>query len=412
MRRVVVTGLGAVSSLGTDAATLWENIKKGQNGIARITAFDLTGFKATLGSEVRNFDPVDFLDKKEAKRMDRFCQFAMIASETAYGDAELERASIDREKFGVIIGSGIGGTLTTQAQYLKLLEKGPSKVSPFFVPMSISNIAAGSVAIKLKAKGICTCIVTACASSTHAIGEAFHAIRNGLADVIVSGGAEAPISPLAVAGFINMTALSTSSDPLRASIPFDKERDGFVIGEGAGALILESLEQAQKRNAKIYAEIVGYGATCDAYHITAPPEGGEGAARAMKLALQDAKIKPEEVSYINAHGTSTPYNDKSETEAIKKVFGELAYRIPVSSSKSMLGHLLGASGAVEAVITVKAVQEDFIPATIGYRVKDEDCDLDYVPNKGRNSQVNYALSNSFGFGGQNSTLVFKKWTGE
>lgn len=408
-KRVVITGLGAVAPLGNDVESFWQGIKAGKNGIGSITAFDTTGFKSTLAAEVKDFEPEKLLDRKEAKRMDRYCQMAMVAAEEAYQDAGLDTADLDRDRFGVIVGSGIGGLLTIEEQHSRLLEKGPGRVSPFFIPMSISNMAAGNIAIKLNARGICTCIVTACATGTHSLGESFHKIRNGEADVIIAGGAEAPITPLAVAGFISMTALSNSADPLRASIPFDKDRDGFVMGEGAGILVLESLEHARQRNAKIYGEVVGYGATCDAYHMTSPAPGGEGGARAMKLALEDAGIEPHEVSYINAHGTGTPYNDKFETEAIQSVFGEDACKIPVSSTKSMTGHLLGAAGAIEAIICVKATQEDFVPATIGYRVKDEECDLDYVPNTGKRQRVNYALSNSLGFGGHNATLIIKKW---
>lgn len=409
-KRVVITGLGAVAPLGNDVETFWQGIKAGKCGISTITAFDITGFKATLAAEVKDFDPEKLLDKKESKRMDRYCQLAMVAAEEAYQDAGLAGADFDRERFGVIVGSGIGGLLTIEEQHSRLLEKGPGRVSPFFIPMSISNMAAGNIAIKLDARGICTCIVTACASGTHSIGESFHKIRNGEADIILSGGAEAPITPMAVAGFTSMTALSQSTDPLRASIPFDKERDGFVMGEGAGILVLESLEHALKRNAKIYGEVVGYGATCDAYHMTSPAPGGEGGARAMKLALDDAGLAPQEISYINAHGTSTPYNDKFETEAIKAVFGEEVDNVPVSSTKSMTGHLLGAAGAVEAIICTKAVQEDFIPPTIGHRIKDEECCLDCVPNVGRQQRVEYALSNSLGFGGHNATIIIKKWS--
>ncbi|NLM20763.1 MAG: beta-ketoacyl-ACP synthase II [Peptococcaceae bacterium] len=410
MNRVVITGLGVISPLGNNVPGFWDNIKNGQCGIAPISSFDTTGYKTTLGAEVKDFDPEALLDKKEARRMDRYCQFAMAAAQEAYQDAGLEKSETDRNQLGVIIGSGIGGLLTIEEQHTKLMEKGPGRISPFFIPMAISNMAAGNIAIKLNARGVCTSIVTACASGTHAIGEAFHKIRSGAAQIILAGGAEAPVTPLAVAGFSSMTALSNSTDPLRASIPFDKERDGFVIGEGAGVMVLESLEHALHRQAPIYGELVGYGATCDAHHMTAPAPGGEGAARSMLQALQDAGLKPEQISYINAHGTSTEYNDKYETQAIKTVFGQAAYNIPVSSTKSMTGHLLGAAGAVEAIICAKAVQEDFIPPTIGYRVKDEECDLDYVPNSGRRSRVNYALSNSLGFGGHNGTLIFKKWT--
>jgi len=410
MNRVVITGLGAIAPLGNTVAEFWDNIKNGKCGVANITAFDTTNHKSSLAAEVKDFNPEILLDKKEAKRMDRYCQFAMVAAEEAYKDAGLDTAEFDRERFGVIIGSGIGGLATIEDQHTRLMEKGPGRVSPFFIPMAISNMASGNVAIKLQARGICTSIVTACASATNALGESFHKIRNGEADIIITGGAEAPVTPLAVAGFISMTALSSNPDPLRASIPFDKERAGFVIGEGAGILVLESLEHARARHARIYGEIVGYGSSCDAYHMTSPAPGGEGGARAMKLALADAGIKPEEISYINAHGTGTPYNDKFETEAIRDVFGKNAFNIPVSSTKSMTGHLLGAAGGIEAIICVKASQEDFVPPTIGYQVIDEECDLDYVPNTGRKCFVNYTLSNSLGFGGHNATIILKKWT--
>lgn len=408
--RVVVTGLGAVTPLGNNAVDFWQGIKEGKCGIGPITAFDTTNFKSTLAAEVKGFNPDDYMDKKEAKRMDRYCQFGMAAADEAYKDAGLDKATFDRDRFGVIVGSGIGGLLTIEEQHSRLLEKGPGRVSPFFIPMAISNMAAGNIAIKLNARGICTSIVTACATATHAIGESFQKIIRGEADIIIAGGAEAPITPLAVAGFTSMTALSGSTDPARASIPFDKERDGFVMGEGAGIVVLESLEHALQRNAKIYAEVVGYGATCDAYHMTAPAPSGEGGARAMKMALDDAGISPDQAPYINAHGTSTPYNDKYETEAIKKVFGDTAYKMPVSSTKSMTGHLLGAAGGVETIICVKAVEEDFIPPTIGYCNPDEECDLDYVQNTGRETPVTYAMSNSLGFGGHNATIIVKKWS--
>ncbi|WP_415875075.1 beta-ketoacyl-ACP synthase II [Clostridium sp.] len=407
--RVVITGIGAITPTGNDVNTFWNNIKEGKCGIDNITAFDTTDYKVKLAAEVKNFDAADYMDKREARRMDRFCHFAMAAADEAVRDAGLDLESLDRERFGVIVGSGIGGISTIEEQHKKLIERGPNRISPFFIPMIISNMAAGNIAIKYGAKGICTTIVTACATGTHAVGEAFHNIRNGLSDVIIAGGAEASITPLSVAGFISLTALSTSKDKNRASIPFDKERDGFVMGEGSGILILESLEHAIKRNAKIYAEVIGYGATCDAYHITSPAPNGEGGARAMKLAIKDSGIGEEEISYINAHGTSTPYNDKFETAAIKTVFGDYAYKVPISSTKSMTGHLLGAAGAIEAIICVKALEEGFIPPTIGYKVKDEECDLDYVPNKGRKQELKYAMSNSLGFGGHNSTIVLKKW---
>lgn len=411
-KRVVITGMGTVAPLGNDLDAFWAGIREGRCGIAPITAFDTTDFKTKIAAEVKDFDPEAIMGSRNVRYMDRFCQLAIVAAKEAYHDAALDDYEMERDRIGVILGTGIGGLLTFEEQHTKLMEKGPGRVSPFFVPMTITNMAAGNVAIELSARGACFCVVTACASGTHAIGEAFRRLSYGEEDIIVTGGAEAVVAPMAVAGFTNMKALSSSSDPSRASIPFDKERDGFVIGEGSGVLVLEELEHAQKRNAKIYAEVVGYGATCDAYHMTAPDPNGEGGARAMKLALADAGIKPEDISYINAHGTATPYNDKFETAAIKSVFGEAAYKIPVSSTKSMTGHLLGAAGAVEAIICAKSLEEGFIPATIGYRVPDEELDLDYVPNAGREAELQYALSNSLGFGGHNATVILKKWTGD
>ncbi|MCX7904028.1 MAG: beta-ketoacyl-ACP synthase II [Caloramator sp.] len=407
-RRVVVTGLGAITPIGNDAKSFFEGVKEGRLGIDYIKSFDTENFKVKVAAEVKDFDPNNYMDRKEAKRMDRFCQFAVASSIEAVKDSGIEVEKIDKNKFGVVIGSGIGGLLTIEKEHKNLLEKGPNKVGPLFIPMAIVNLAAGNVAIKFGAKGICSSVVTACASGTNAIGEAFRYIQMGYLDVAVAGGAEAPITPLALAGFTNLTALTNSNDPKRASIPFDLERSGFVMGEGAGILILEEYEHAIKRGAKIYAEVVGYGFTCDAYHMTAPDEEAEGASRAMEMALSDANIEKEEISYINAHGTSTPLNDKLETLAIKKVFGDYAKNIPISSTKSMTGHLLGAAGAIEAIVCVKAIEEGFIPATIGYEKRDPECDLDYVPNQGRRGEVNYALSNSFGFGGHNACLIFKK----
>ena len=401
--------MGAVTPIGNDVESFWNSIKEGKCGIGEITKFDTTAHKVKLGAQVKDFDVSQYMDRREARRMDTFCHYAMVAADEAVKDSGLNGENINVERFGVIVGSGIGGLETIEEQHKKLMEKGPGRISPFFIPMIISNMAAGNIAIKHGAKGICSTVVTACATATHSIGEAFHMIREGKADAIIAGGAEASITPLAMAGFESLTALSTSTDPLRASIPFDKERDGFVMGEGAGIVVLESLEHAIKRNAKIYAEVTGYGATCDAYHMTSPAPNGEGGARAMKLAIMDSGIKEEEISYINAHGTSTPYNDKFETAAIKTVFGENAYKIPVSSTKSMTGHLLGAAGGIETIVCVKAVQEGFIPATIGYKVPDEECDLDIVPNEGRKQELKYAMSNSLGFGGHNSTVVVKKW---
>lgn len=407
--RVVITGIGAITPIGNNAKDFWNGIKEGKCGVNEIAAFDTADYKAKLAAEVKGFKVEDYIDKREARRMDKYCQFAMVAADEAVKDAELNMEEVDSERFGVMVGSGIGGIATIEEQHKKLMEKGPKRISPFFIPMIISNMAAGNIAIKFGAKGICTTVVTACATGTHSVGEAFHNIRNGMSDVIIAGGSESSITPLSVAGFDALTALSTSTDSKRASIPFDKERDGFVMGEGAGILVLESLEHALKRNAKIYAEIVGYGATCDAYHITSPAPEGEGAGRAIKLAIKDADIKEEEISYINAHGTSTPYNDKFETAAIKGVFGEKAYEIPISSTKSMTGHLLGAAGAIEAIICAKALEEGFVPPTVGLTEKDEECDLDYVPNVGREQELKYVLSNSLGFGGHNAVIVLKKW---
>ena len=411
-KRVVITGMGAVTPIGNDVANFWNNIKAGTCGIDIIKSFDITDYKCKLGAEVKDFDVTVALDKREARKMDKYCQYAMVAADEAVKDSGLNLQDINSERVAVVVGSGIGGLSTIEQEYKKLIEKGPNRVSPFLIPMIIGNIAAGSIAIKYGAKGMCTSVVTACATGTNAIGDAFHMIQDGRADIIIAGGAEGSITPLALAGFASLTALSKSEDPLRASIPFDKERDGFIMGEGAGIVILESLEHAQKRDAKIYAEIKGYGATCDAYHITSPSPEGEGAARAMVMALEDGDVKAEEVSYINAHGTSTPYNDKFETIAIKSAFGEYAYKIPISSTKSMTGHLLGASGAIEAIVCIKALEEGFVPATIGYKVPDEDCDLDYVPNTGRKQQLKYAISNSLGFGGHNATILLEKWDGK
>lgn len=410
-RRVVITGMGAITPVGNDVETFWNSIKNGKCGIDKITLFDTTDFKAKLAAEVKDFNPEDYVDKKEARRMDRFCHFAMAASKEAVEDSGLNFDEVNAERVGVILGSGIGGIGTIEEQVKKLNEKGPNRVSPMLIPMIISNMASGHVAIRYGAKGICTTIVTACASANNAIGESFHKIRNNEVDVIISGGTEAAITPISIAGFASMTALSKSTDPERASIPFDAERNGFIMGEGSGILILEELEHAKKRNAKIYAEVVGYGSTCDAYHITSPSPDGADGARAMKMAIDEANIEPKDVSYINVHGTSTPVGDKSETEAIKNVFEDYAYKIPVSSTKSMTGHLLGAAGAVEAVISIKALQDGCVPPTVGLKVKDPECDLDYVTDLGRKADLNYALSNGLGFGGHNATILFKKWTG-
>lgn len=409
VKRVVITGMGAITPIGKNVEEFWKNAKEGVCGVDKITLFDTTDYKVRIGAEVKDFDPTEYIDRKEAKRMDRYNQLAVVAADEAVKDSGVDLEKVESNKFGVLIGSGIGGIRTTELEYEKIITNKPKRVSPFAIPMLISNMASGTIAIKYGAKGHCTTVVTACASGTNAIGEAFRKIKYGEQDIMITGGAEAAITPLALAGFANMTALSNSEDIKRASIPFDKERDGFVIGEGAGMVIIESLEHAQKRGAKIYAEIVGYGATCDAYHITAPSPDGEGAINCMKMAIDEADISPDKISYVNAHGTSTPANDPTETKAIKTVLGEHAYKIPVNSTKSMTGHLLGAAGGIETIICAKSLIEGFIHPTIGYKVKDEECDLDYVPNQGRKLDIKYALSNSLGFGGHNATLVFKRW---
>ena len=408
--RVVVTGMGAITPIGNDVKTFWGNIKIGKCGIEFIQAFDTSEFKIKIAAEVKDFNPRDVLDFKTVKRMDRFTQMGMAAAIEAVNDAGINNAQDNgKNDWGIILGTGIGGFLSIEKENKKILEKGPGRVSPFFIPMAICNIAAANIAIKFGIKGICDTIITACASGTSSIGSAFRILQQGQADLMLAGGSEAAITPLALAGFTSMGALASNNEPKNASIPFDARRDGFVMGEGAGIIVLETLEHAKKRNAKIYAEVRGYGATCDAYHITAPAPGGEGGARAMQMAINDAEIKKEQVSYINAHGTSTPYNDRCETEAIKSVFGQKAYDIPVSSTKSMTGHMLGASGTAEAIVCIKAMKEGFIPPTIGLTEQAPECDLDYVPLQGRNQNLEYALSNSFGFGGQNASLLIKKW---
>ncbi len=410
--RVVITGMGIVSPLGNTIETFWHNIKAGECGIERITRFELIeGYDVTLAAEVKDFDANKYMDRREQRRLDRFSQYAIYAAKDAVADAGLAIEEEDATRVGVMVGSGIGGIETIEEQMKVLHTRGPKRVSPLFIPMSIPNMAAGNVAIHLGAKGICATVVTACASGTHCIGDAFRILQRGENDVMIAGGAEATITPAGVAGFQALTALSTSQDPRRASIPFDKERNGFVMGEGAGMVVMETLEHALKRGATIIAEVVGYGATGDAYHITSPAPNGEGGARAMQAALDDAKIEANRISYINAHGTSTEYNDQFETAAIKTVFGDNT-QVPISSTKSMTGHLLGAAGAVEAIVIAKALEDSFIPATIGYQVTDELCDLDYVPNQGREEELEYAMSNSLGFGGHNGTIIFKKWKGE
>ncbi|WP_087973311.1 beta-ketoacyl-ACP synthase II [Oceanobacillus rekensis] len=408
-RRVVITGLGAVTPIGNDVHTLWENILAGKSGIDFVTKVNKDNYPAKVAAEVKDFDPTTFMDKKDARKMDPFTQYAVAASKMALEDAKLTIDDSNAHRVGVWIGSGIGGMKTWEEQHTKLLEKGPKRVSPFFVPMMIPDMAAGQVSIQTGAKGINSCSVTACASGANSIGDAYKAVERGDVDYIIAGGTEAPISDMAFAGFSSAKALSTNEDPGKASRPFDSNRDGFVMGEGAGILILESLDSALERNANIYGEIVGYGATGDAYHITAPAENGEGAARAMQHALRDAGISPEDVDYINAHGTSTALNDKYETAAIKTVFGDHAKKLAVSSTKSMTGHLLGAAGGVEAVISIKSIQDGVIPATTNYETPDPDCDLDYVPNEARKQDVNVVVSNSLGFGGHNVALVFKKY---
>jgi 3-oxoacyl-[acyl-carrier-protein] synthase II len=406
-RRVVITGMGAITPIGNNVKEFFDNVQAGKCGIDFITAFDTEAYSVKLAAQVKNFEPKNYMDAKVARRMDRFSQLAVAAAKEAVEDSGLDLENMNRERFGVIVGSGIGAIDDIEKETNTLRDKGPKRVNPLFIPMTITNMAAGNIAIQFGAQGVCTNVVTACATGNNCIGEAFRSIKHGYADVILAGGTEGSITPLAVAGFQSLTALSTSKDPARASIPFDKERDGFVMGEGAGILVLEEYEQAKARGAKIYAEVVGYGATCDAYHITSPSPDGIGGARAMTLAMEEAGITPKEVSYINAHGTSTPTNDRTETAAIKIAMGDEAYKVPISSSKSMFGHLLGAAGAVEAVVCVKAIENEFIPATIGLTVPDEDCDLDYVPGVGRKSKISYAMSNSLGFGGHNATLIFK-----
>ena len=408
-RRVVITGLGAITPIGNNTEEFWKGIKEGKCGIDEITHFDITDYKVKLAAEVKGYNAEEHFDRRTAKRMDKFSQYAIVAAREAWNDSKLDKETENMERVGVILGSGIGGLETMQADISNLILKGPDRVSPMFIPMSICNMAAGNVAIDLGIKGESISMVTACASGTHCIGESFRMIKNGYQDVVLAGGTEASITPVGIAGFTNIKALSQATDKNRASIPFDKERSGFVMGEGAGIVILEELEHAKKRGAKIYAEIVGYGATSDAYHITSPAPGGEGGARAMKVAMEEAGVKPEDITYINAHGTSTHLNDSCETAAVKAALGEASKKVMVSSTKGHIGHLLGAAGGVEAVICAKAIEEGFVPATINYKVPDEECDLDIVPNEGRKVDVKYAMSNSLGFGGHNATILLKKY---
>lgn len=412
-RRVVVTGLGTVNPTGNNVAQSWANIRSGVCGIAPITAFDASENKVTLAAEVKDFTPEPALDKREARKMARFTQFAVVAAAEAMADAGLdaEGAIENPDRFGAIVSSGVGGLPTIEEEHSRGLAKGFERVSPYFVPMAITNMAAAQIAIRFGLKGICTCPVTACAGGTNAIGDAFHRIRDGYEDAVLCGGSESCISPLGVGGFASMKALCTATDPARASIPFDAQRSGFVIGEGCGVLVLEELEHAAARGAKIYAEVVGYGSNCDAHHFTAPAPGGVGGAACMQRALEDAGIAPQDIDYINAHGTSTSLNDSCETAAIKTTFGDHAYKLCISSTKSMTGHLLGGAGGVEGVFTALALHEGFVPATIGLQEADPACDLDYVPGAGREKALRYALSDSLGFGGHNAAIILKHWEG-
>ena len=407
-RRVVITGLGAVTPIGHSAQASFAAAKAGSCGVAPITAFDAAEHKVKLAAEVKNLRVEDYLDKKEARKLDRFTHFALIAAQEAMRDSGLDLAQENTQRIGVTVSSGIGGLSSIEREHTKGLDSSFDRVSPFFIPMSIGNMAAGHIAITYGLQGMCTCPVTACAGGTNAVGDAFRQIRDGYADMMVCGGTEASITPLGIGGFTSMRALSESQDPNRASIPFDKERDGFVMGEGAGILVLEEYEHAIARGAKIYCEFKGYASNCDAYHITAPRPDGSGAAECMRLALADAGVQAADIVYLNAHGTSTQLNDKAETEAVKQVFGEATKRLQISSTKSMVGHMLGASGAVEAVFTALSVHDGVILPTINYRVPDPDCDLDIVPNQARTAEISLAMSNSFGFGGHNASLIFGK----
>ncbi|MFC6465539.1 beta-ketoacyl-ACP synthase II [Marinilactibacillus sp. GCM10026970] len=410
MRRVVITGLGAVTPLGNNANDFWDGLKTGKNGIGPLTKFDGTPINVHVAGEVKDFVAKERMDGKLAKRMDVFSQYGVVAALEAMEDSKLDVDSIDASRLGVMVGSGIGGLNAMQSQIIKMHEKGLDRVAPFFVPMAIGNMVAGNISIATGAKGPNLSIVTACASGNNSIGEAFRNIKHGYADYMLAGGAEASINEIGMSGFAALTALSNAEDPDRASMPFDKDRQGFVMGEGAAVLLLESLESAQERGAKIYAEIVGYGATGDSYHMTAPTPTGEGAANAMIQAMKEANIEPAQVGYINAHGTSTPANDSSETVALKRALGEeVAYNVPISSTKGSTGHLLGGAGAIEAVACIKALQEGILPPTIGLETADEDCDLDYIPKEARQKEIMYALNNSLGFGGHNAVTCFKKW---
>ena len=412
-RRVVITGMGLVIPVGIGVKTAWDNICAGKSGIGPLTRFDVNGFDTKIAGQVKDFNPELSIEKKEIKKMDLFIQYAMAAAKEALEDACLTITPENAEKIGVIVGTGLGGLPTIEKYHKILLEKGPGRISPFFIPMLIANLASGHIAIQYGAKGPNTCVVTACATGAHCIGDAFRTIVYGDAEAIIAGGTEANITPLTVAGFNAMRALSTrNEEPEKACRPFEKNRDGFVVAEGAGIIVLEELEFALKRNARIYAEITGYGYTGDAYHISAPSANGDGAIRCMKMALKDAGLQPEEIDYINAHGTSTPLNDLTETIAIKAVMGEYAKKVPISATKSMTGHLLGAAGSTEAIFTILTLRDGIIPPTINYDEPDPDCDLDYVPNKARHQPVHVGMSNAFGFGGTNATIIFKKFTGQ
>ena len=408
--RVVITGLGVISPIGNSAEEFWNHLLEGKSGIDYIKAFDVSEYPTKIAAEVKDFNPEDYMDKKDTKRTDRFVQFAIAASKMALKDSGIDMDQEDRDRVGVYIGSGIGGLGTFEDQYRTLLEKGPRRVSPFFIPMMIANMGSGQVSIELGAKGPNSLAVTACATGTNSIGDAFKIIQRGEADVMFAGGAEATIRPSGLAGFCSAKAMSTRNDePQKASRPFDLNRDGFVMGEGSGVVVLESLEHAKKRGAKIYAEVIGYGMSGDAHHMTMPAPEGEGAARCMKMAIRDAGISPDEIDYINAHGTSTEFNDKFETMAIKAALGEHAYKVAVSSTKSMTGHLLGAAGAVEAIVCALTIRDQIIPPTINYETPDPECDLDYVPNVARKGEVDVTMSNSLGFGGHNATIIIKKF---
>ncbi|HJB08188.1 MAG TPA: beta-ketoacyl-ACP synthase II [Candidatus Enterocloster faecavium] len=407
--RVVVTGMGAITPIGNDVESFWNGLKNKQVGIGPITYFDTADYKCKLAAQVKDFNAKDYMDPKAARRMELFSQYAVAAARQALEQAGIDMTKEDPYRVGVSVGSGIGSLQAVERDCKKLFEKGPSRVNPLLVPLMISNMAAGNVSIQFGLKGKCINVVTACATGTHSIGEAFRSIQYGEADVMVAGGTEASITPIGVAGFTALTALNTTDDPMRASIPFDKERNGFIMGEGSGIVILESLEHARARGAKILAELVGYGATCDAYHITSPAEDGSGAAKAMEVAIKDAGARPEDIDYVNAHGTSTHHNDLFETKAIKLALGDHAYKVKINSTKSMIGHLLGAAGGVEFITCVKSIEEGFVHATAGYQIPDEECDLDYTPGEGVSMDVNYAITNSLGFGGHNASLVVKKF---